>query len=317
VASVEYRHPSKADIEAINDVINRSGKELPLHRDETVAETREFTFEEDDYDPEGFLLAIIGSAVVGYGGSHVNDHRVKAGKNDAWITVEVVPEHRGEGIEQNLMRFGLDYIKSRNMVLAHRSCFGTEGWRHDVSVEFGFEDARHFFLMEWKEKVAPVPIQPPAGILLEHAKFKDASDETVIAFAKAMNEAFADHYNFVPRPSEKFLKWRETDENITRLSWAKEGAKVVGVCMCAESALFNKENNIKVGWANILGVVQSHRKRGIGRALLSEGMRWIFDRRMDTIYLGMDAENRNALELYTSLGFKVHTESITYDVTLD
>ena len=44
MAHVEYRHPSEADVEAINDVLNRSARELPLHRDETIAETREFTF---------------------------------------------------------------------------------------------------------------------------------------------------------------------------------------------------------------------------------------------------------------------------------
>ena len=46
-------------------------------------------------------------------------------------------------------------------------------------------------------------------------------------------------------------------------------------------------------------------------------MRWIFDTGKDTIYLGVDAENRKALGLYTSLGFKIHTESINYDLKLD
>ena len=33
---------------------------------------------------------------------------------------------------------------------------------------------------------------------------------------------------------------------------------------------------------------------------------------MDTIYLGVDAENERALELYKSLDFKVYKESIHY-----
>jgi ribosomal protein S18 acetylase RimI-like enzyme len=215
------------------------------------------------------------------------------------------------------MRFGLDYLRSRNVTLAHRSCFGTEGWRHDLAHEFGFKDDRHFFMMEWKEKDGPTSIPPPEDILFEHEIFKEASDEFVIAFAEGMNEAFADHYNFVARPPDKFLKWRETDEDYCRLTLAKDSGVVVGVCMCEESVLYNIENKTKVGWANILGVIPAYRKKGIGRALLSEGMKWVYDRGMDTIYLGMDAENRNALGLYTSLGFKVHTESITYDLRLD
>ncbi|KYK28965.1 MAG: hypothetical protein AYK23_01755 [Candidatus Proteinoplasmatales archaeon SG8-5] len=313
----EYRHPSEADIEAVNDVLNRSEREIPLHRDETVSETSQYTFEEDDYDPKGFLLAVVGDEVVGYGGSHVNDHRIKAGKNDAWITVEVAPEHRGKDIERHLMGFGLEYLRSRKVATAHRWCVGTEGWRHELSKDFGFHDNRHFFTLVWTGDEGPALLALPAGFGFAEAIFREASDEEVIAFATAMNQAFADHYNFAPRPPESFLKWRETDENISRLSWVSDGDRVVGVCMCAESVPYNKENDTKVGWANVLGVVESHRKRGIGRALLSEGMKWLSDRGMDTIYLRLDAENRGALDLYTNLGFKVHSESIGYVLELD
>jgi ribosomal protein S18 acetylase RimI-like enzyme len=37
---------------------------------------------------------------------------------------------------------------------------------------------------------------------------------------------------------------------------------------------------------------------------------------MDTIYLGMDAENSRALGLYTSLGYEIHQESINYSLEL-
>jgi mycothiol synthase len=317
MADVVYRHPSEADIEAINDVLNRSGRELPLHRDETLVETREFTIEEEDYDADGFLLAIVNNEAVGYGGSHVYDARIAAGKNDARITAAVVPEHRGKGIEQHFMEFSIDYLRSRKVVKAYRWCSGQEGWRHDLALEFGFKDVRHFFMMVWKQKKAPKILQPPDGISIEDKMFKEASDELIAHFVEGMNDSFADHYNFSPTPVEKFLKWRETDEEISRLTLAKEGEKIVGVCMCEESVLYNKENNTKAGWANILGVSKPYRKRGIARALLTEGMRWIYDRGMDTIYLGMDAENRKALGLYTSLGYQVHTESINYELNLD
>ncbi len=172
-------------------------------------------------------------------------------------------------------------------------------------------------MMVWKQKDAPKTLPPPEGISIEYKMFKEASDELVAQFVEGMNDSFADHYNFSPTPVEKFLKWRETDEEISRLTLAKDGQRIVGVCMCEESVLYNMENNTKAGWANILGVTKSHRKRGIGRALLTEGMKWIADRGMDTIYLGLDAENRKALGLYMSLGYQVHTESINYELKLD
>ena len=37
-AMIEYRHPELADIEEIVDVLNRSSRELRMHRDETAEE---------------------------------------------------------------------------------------------------------------------------------------------------------------------------------------------------------------------------------------------------------------------------------------
>ena len=83
------------------------------------------------------------------------------------------------------------------------------------------------------------------------------------------------------------------------------------------STVYNEENNTKVGWVDILGVNPPNRKTGIGRSLLSNGMRWIYDQGMDTIYLGMDAENSKALGLYTSLGYEIHKESVSYSLELE
>ena len=101
-----------------------------------------------------------------------------------------------------------------------------------------------------------------------------------------------------------------------RITFAKEGDNIAGVLLAEESTVYNKENDTLIGWANILGVMSQYRKKGIGRALLSDGMKWILDRGMDTIYLGMDAENAKALDLYTSLGFRVDEESISYRLDL-
>lgn len=313
---IEYRHPALTDIEAITDVINKSSREHPLHQDETVEEVKKFTFEDEEYDPKGYLLAIVDGEIMGYGGSHIKQFRIEA-KDDAWIEVYVDPKHRGKGIEQHFMRFGLDYIKKRKVGFAKRWCYGMEGWRHDLSLEFGMKDVRHSFVMVWKDKgEAPEAAPLPEGIRLEELMFKEASTEEIKLFLESMNEFFAEHYNFAPVPLVEWLKWQEVDREITRLTIAKMEDEIVGITMCEESVVYNKENNTKVGWADILGVRKSLRRKGIGRALLSENMKWIHDRGMDTIYLGMDAKNRDALGLYTSLGYEIYKESIAYELKL-
>ena len=316
MTNIEYRHPTIDDIEAITDVSNRNSREIPLHTDNTVEEMLAFSFKEDDYDPKGFLLAIIDGEVVGYGGSHIRKHRIEMGKDDAWIGIAIVPEKRNIGIEQHFMDFGLEYLRSRKIGTAKRGAYGMEGWRHDIGLEYGFKDVRHSYTMVWKHDKAPEAIPPPEGITMEHIMFRDASDEEAALFVDNFNTSFFDHYDFSKALVKDFIKWRELDKEKTRMTFAKDGEKVVGVLMYEVSLTYNKENNAKNGWANILGVNPEHRKSGIGRTLLSTGMRWIYDQGMDTIYLGMDAENAKALDLYTSLGYKIHKESVNYALKL-
>lgn len=314
---VEYRHPTIDDVEAMTDVSNRNAREIPLHEDNTVEEMMEFTFKEDDFDPKGFLLAIIDGEIVGYGGSHVHNHRIAAGKNDAWINISIVPEKRNIGIEQHLMDFGLDYLRSRKIATAKRWAYGMEGWRHEIGLEYGFKDVRHSYTMVWKHDKAPEAIPAPEGTTLEHTMFKEASDEAVSLFVDNFNSSFVDHYDFSIVLLKDFIKWRDIDRNITRMTLAKKDDEIIGIMMYEVSSVYNKENNAKVGWANILGVNPPHRKNGVGRTLLSTCMLWLYDQGMDTIYLGMDAENAKALDLYISLGYEIHKESINYALELE
>ncbi len=314
--TIEYRHPTIDDIEAMTDIANRSSRELPLHRDNTVEEMRAWTFEEEDYDPKGYLLALVDGEPAGYGGTMVQKSRQESGMNDIHIGLGVVPEHRGKGIEQYLMKHGLAFGREKGIKYAKRWCSLTEGWRHDLSLEFGFKDVRHGYVMVYDQNAPPPNVPLPDNMRFEHHDFKSASSEVITQFVEGFNDSFVDHYNFSPVPIQRFIKAQEVDMEPGRITFAKEGDDISGVLLVEESTEFNKENGTKVGWANVLGVRKEYRKRGIGRALLSDGMKWILDQGMDTVYLGMDAENAKALDLYLSLGFKVDQEGITYQLDL-
>ncbi len=314
--SIEYRHPTEADIEAMTNIVNTSNKELPLHRDESEEEMRVWTFGEDDYDPKGYLLALVDGEPVGYGGTVVSRSRQESGMKDAFIGVSVTPEHRGKGIEQHLMEHALAFMKERGVEYAKRWCSLTSGWRHDISLEFGMKDVRHGYVMIYDQNAPPPDVPLPEGMRYEHTVFKEASDEIIKQFVEGFNDSFFDHYNFSSVPVDRFIKARDTDREPARITFAKEGDNIVGVLLVEESTIYNKENGTKVGWADILGVMSQYRKKGVGRALLSNGMKWILDQGMDTIYLGMDAENAKALDLYTSLGFKVEQEGISYQLDI-
>jgi len=314
--SLEYCHPAESDVEAVTDVLNRSRRELPLHLDQSVEEVEAQTFKNTDYNPNGFWLALRDSQIIGYGGALIEKSRIEAGFNDGWITIEVIPEYRGKGIEQELMRRALNYLTLKEIGTAQRWCKGTKGWRHNLLLEFGFTAAHYEYVMVWKGET-PERYPLPGIIHLQHTLFREATNEEVETFVEVFNDAFKEYYNFSPATVERFIKSREIDRNIWRITFAKDGSRIVGVLKCCESVQYNKENNTKIGWVDILGVIKGYRRKGIGKALLSDGMAWIYDRGMDTIYLDLNAENRNALSLYTSLGFKIDREDTIYREKLE
>jgi ribosomal protein S18 acetylase RimI-like enzyme len=63
-----------------------------------------------------------------------------------------------------------------------------------------------------------------------------------------------------------------------------------------------------VGWVTQLGVDPSVRRRGLGRAVLAEACLRLGSAGPRIIGLGVEAENRQALGLYRSLGFEVARE---------
>jgi mycothiol synthase len=310
-----YRHPTEGDIGMITDVLNRSQEELPLHLDETLEEVAMQTFGNPDYDPQRHWIVTVSGEAVGYGGVLTKKSRIEAGMNDGWVNVEVIPEQRGRGIEQQLIRYSLECLRSGGADTAKCWCMGTRGWKHDIVTEFGFEDSRHEFLMVWKGCTVPdCPL--PEGIHFEHRLFKEAADEEIRVFVNVFNNAFSEHYDFTPAPVQRFLRTRDSERNISRITFAKEGNTICGIGKCCESVPYNEEHNTTIGWIDILGVIKAYRKRGIGRALLSDCLEWIHQRGMDTVYLEMDSENRDALHLYTSAGFAVDRENMIYQLEL-
>ncbi len=65
-----------------------------------------------------------------------------------------------------------------------------------------------------------------------------------------------------------------------------------------------------VGWVSQLGVAQTARGLGLGRALLIEACHRLHSRHPRIIGLGVEAENESALGLYRSVGFEVCREWI-------
>lgn len=87
--------------------------------------------------------------------------------------------------------------------------------------------------------------------------------------------------------------------------------KVVGYIMCKVEfgfSNFRKLGFVKKGHVVSVAVVEEHRGKGVGKALMEEGMAGMRNRKVDEIYLEVRVSNEPAVKLYENLGFIIKTK---------
>jgi mycothiol synthase len=68
---------------------------------------------------------------------------------------------------------------------------------------------------------------------------------------------------------------------------------------------WTKQHNEELGEIYVIAVNPRHRRQGLGRALVLEGMRSLSVRGMSSVMLYVDADNAAGLALYRDLGFRL------------
>lgn len=316
VADHEVHHLTEDDLEGMMDVYVRSRRGLPFERPPSADEMRLFTLGDPSFRPEGSWIVRSGGAPVAYAFVLVEDNRLSAGLDDAYIEFEVVPEARGRGLEESLVSRCTEYIKSRGVGKGRSRVVDVESWRLAVLSSVGFKDAYRVFTLVRKGR-APVPEVPlPEGVTVVRRPCKECGDEELTRIVEAFNDSFKDHLSFAPEDPQKFIRYRDVGQDPEIISIAMAGDDIAGLCLSDVSKVYNERNGTKWGWVGVLGVRQRYRRRGLGRFLLADGMRWILEQGMDTIHIGVFAKNENALGLYLSVGFEKERESFWYEKRL-
>jgi len=313
--SIHYRNPTEADIGSIVNVINSSKQELPFHKKTTAKEVDMFVFKSPDLKESGYWLAEINGKTVGYADGIIIDSRIAAGKNDSHVSVDVIPKYRGMGIETELVRLSLEYLKSKNIKSAQTIVEDQADWKKEFISKFKFNDIRHSYSMICENETEPHMYNLPDGIKFEDIMFKEINEKQLAQAVNILNETFAEHFNYSPIKIDDLIRIRDTDTGNTMTTLVKKGSKNIGIGTFDEGVSDVNPKN-KVGVALGLGISKPYRKKGIGRSLLSHGMRWMWNRGIKTVNLDVDAKNADALKIYTSLGFNINSEDITYQLEL-
>ena len=92
---------------------------------------------------------------------------------------------------------------------------------------------------------------------------------------------------------------------------------MAGFCHCRVDAELNALLGRRVGMIRYVGVVPEWRRKGLGAALTLAGVKTLRDAGMESVVLGVDAENvTGARRLYERYGFEVVGEQVMYRVAV-
>lgn len=213
---------------------------------------------------------------------------------DLWaMEVALHPLHRDPATTAAAVRAGLDHAVARG---AHR----VRCWAFQPNLAYALETVGFHPERELRQlRIAlPVPERPRFPDSVEIRPFRAGVDER--DWLTVNNAAFLGHpengsWTMEVLEDRKNQDW--FDPAGFRLAW--QGGELVGFC-------WTKMHGGSVGEIYVIGVAPEHQGRGLGRAMVLEGLRYLGEvqgLRRGMLYV--DADNEPALALYHRLGFRL------------
>lgn len=264
------------------------------------------------YDAHG---AVIATAWAGC-------NRAVTEQRGVYLGGAVLPSRRGEGIGRRVLEWEIAHGRQWD-AQSREPGYGPLTMRlyapveqadvRDLAERHGLPVERYFFEMA-RPLDGAVDVRVPAGIrLVDWDPARSAEVHDVI------NTAFRDHWGHADSTDQM---WQEQVASATfRPHWSvlaidESTGAVIGAAL---NAAYEQDwtDTHREGYTDELGVLRSHRGRGVASALLLESMRRFAADGMDEATLGVDAANpTGALRLYESLGYKRTSSTCAHQFTI-
>ena len=267
------------------------------------------------FDAEGMFFAEFDGKPVGIVNAYVDKMREE--KKGFIRMLGVVPEYRRRGIGRALARKAIESLKERGMLTVEAS--GVLGKPEAVNLweSLGFKSVRIFSLMKRSLENIPSSIGENKEVTLQTFRKGWMDDLKLLHWLS--NEAFKEHYNYRPDSIEETRYFLEQDPIFKEQQWLFTILQdtPVGYVGAGIDEKYNEEKRTKAGWILSIGVLKSHRLKGIGTRLMIEGMKLLKAKGMTEALLGVDDQNpTKAIKLYEKVGFHAARKDVAYLKTI-
>lgn len=209
-----------------------------------------------------------------------------------------------------LVEEGMRIAATRAMLVAHVNVSENEVKGIGLLERLGFGLARRYLELE----MPPAALEIVSGqIPGEKHRCMRAGEEEKLA--RLQNAAFKDTWGYNANTAVDIKYSVETSGGPQNVVVIEENGDLVAYCWIMPG-LEGEIAEPDAGRIYMIGVHPAQRGRGLGRYALMAGLRMLKAKDKVRAVLTVDSENRTALALYESLGFRVTAASLWYERTL-
>jgi ribosomal protein S18 acetylase RimI-like enzyme len=228
----------------------------------------------------------------------------------------VAPEFVGLGIEEKLAESATDQLRQQDVetILVPRLRWSDPG---EDGAEFlgklGFSLIRQISLMEMNLAKIPTGVASNQEVVIRPLRENVEKDVEKLNWLR--NQCSKNTFNYRPSSFEETRYFLQNNP----YSWlsaffATLNDDSVGFSVLAIDEKYNTERNVKAGIILAIGVLENHRKAGIGTKLVLHGLKTLRDQKMIRAVLDVDDSNQTgAMRLYEKIGFEVVEKYSTYE----
>ncbi len=261
-------------------------------------------------DPyQDMIFVEIDGRLVGYGRGEWQEEL--EGPHVFNLVGYLVPEWRRRGIGAAMLRWLEDRLRDVAATLppGRERYFQTGAPLSAVGLVALLERAGYAPVRYAHDMVRPSLDDIPDFPLPEGLEVRPALPEHYRAIWDADDEAFRDHWGYIPHTEEDYLGWMESKRffqpHLWQIAWDTATNEVAGQVKTYIDEPENEKFNRRRGYTEGISVRRPYRRRGLARALIARSLRLQREMGMTESALGVDSENLSgATRVYEDCGFR-------------
>ena len=235
-----------------------------------------------------------------------------------WVFGNVAQDHEGRGIGSYMMAWAeqratqvFDRVPDDARVILLVGTYHGHQPSNDLLVDRGYAPDRYFWRMTIElEQTPDAPLWPEGIELRPFDRKRDAE-----AVYRAEDEAFQDHWGYVPESFERgFERWSHDgfqcsayDPELWFIAWEQD--QIAGLARGKPVS----DDDPEMGWIRTLSVRRPWRRQGLAMALLQHSFGEFWRRGTTKVGLGVDGKNpTGATRLYEKVGMQISRQWDTF-----